>query len=93
MRGWKGIVTVTIMLFCAGLLAGGGVAFAKTKKVTMNLVGAKTIYKSPVALDKAKKVTIKNSKKSVVKVKYTKTKWVRRIICTARQVGPDTVTV
>ena len=70
-----------------GVIDGGGVAFAKTKKVTMNLVGAKTIYKSPVALDKAKKVTIKNSKKSVVKVKYKKTKKVRRIIFTARKLG------
>lgn len=93
MKGWKRIVTVTIMLFCVGLLGGGGVAFAKTKKVTMNLVGAKTIYKSPVALDKAKKVTIKNSKKSVVKVKYKKTKKVRRIIFTARKLGTATVTV
>lgn len=93
MKGWKRIITVAVILFGLVLLVDGGTASAKTKKVTMNLVGAKTIYKSPVALDKAKKVTIKNSKKSVVKVKYKKTKRVRRIIFTAKKLGTATVTV
>lgn len=93
MRGWKGIVTITIMLFCVGLLTEAGVAFAKTKKVNMNLVGAKTLYKYPAALDKAKKVTVKSTKKSVVAVKYQKKKKHRRIILKAKKLGTVTVTV
>lgn len=81
------------MIFGMVLLMKGVVVSAKTKKVTMNLVGAKTLYKCPAALDKAKKVTVKSSKKSIVTAKYKKTKQVRRIILTAKKLGTATVTV
>ena len=71
MKGWKRIITVTMLLFCTVLLAEVGTVSAKTQKVTMNLVGAKTLYKYPAAMDKAEKVTVKSSRKSVVTVKYT----------------------
>lgn len=93
MKGWKRAITVTMMIFGMVLLMKGVVVSAKTKKVTMNLVGAKTLYKCPAALDKAKKVTVKSSKKSIVTAKYKKTKQVRRIILTAKKLGTATVTV
>lgn len=93
MKGWKRVITVTMMIFGMVLLMKGVVVSAKTKKVTMNLVGAKTLYKCPAALDKAKKVTVKSSKKSIVTAKYKKTKQVRRIILTAKKLGTATVTV
>lgn len=93
MKGWKRIITVTMLLFCMGLLAEGGTVSAKTQKVTMNLVGAKTLYKYPAAMDKAKKVTVKSSRNSVVTVKYKKTKQLRRIILKAKKLGSATVTV
>lgn len=93
MKGWKRIITVTMILFCMVLLMEGGTVSAKTKKVTMNLVGAKTLYQYPAALDKAKKVTVKSSRKSVVTVKYKKTKQLRRIILKAKKLGNATVTV
>lgn len=93
MKGWKRIITVTMLLFCTVLLAEGGTVSAKTQKVTMNLVGAKTLYKYPAAMDKAKKVTVKSSRNSVVTVKYKKTKQLRRIILNAKKLGSATVTV
>lgn len=93
MKGWKRIVTVTMILFCMVLLMEGGTVSAKTKKVTMNLVGAKTLYQYPAAMYKAKKVTVKSSRKSVVTVKYKKTKQLRRIILKAKKLGNATVTV
>ena len=74
MKGWKRIITVTIMLFCMVLLMEGGMVSAKTKKVTMNLIGAKTLYKYPAALDKAKRVRVKSSKKSVVMARCKKSR-------------------
>ncbi len=93
MKGWKRIITVTMLLFCTVLLAEVGTVSAKTQKVTMNLVGAKTLYKYPAAMDKAEKVTVKSSRKSVVTVKYKKTKQLRRIILKAKKLGTATVTV
>lgn len=61
MKGWKRIITVTVTLFCMVLLVEGGTASAKAKNVTMNLVGAKTLYKYPAALDKAEKVTVNSN--------------------------------
>lgn len=93
MKGWKRIITVIIMLFCMVLLMEGTTVFAKTKKVTMNLVGAKTLYKYPAALDKAKKVTVKSSKKSVVMAKCKKTRGIREIMFKAKKTGTVMVTV
>ena len=44
-------------------------------------------------MDKAKKVTVKSSKKSVVAVKYYKAKGIRRIVLKAKKLGSATVTV
>ncbi len=93
MKGWKRIITVTIMLFCMVLLMEGGMVSAKTKKVTMNLIGAKTLYKYPAALDKAKRVRVKSSKKSVVTARCKKTRGVREIVLKAKKLGSATVTV
>ena len=93
MKGWKRIITVIMILFCMMLLVEGGTASAKTKKVTMNLVGAKTLYKYPAALDKAKKVTVKSSKKSVVTAKCKKKRGIREIMLKAKKLGSATVTV
>lgn len=93
MRGWKKAAFGVLAVTCMMLIVGTNTASAKTKKVTMNLVGAKTLYKYPAALDKAKKVTVKSSKKSVVRVKYKKTKGIRRIVFTAKKLGSATVTV
>lgn len=93
MKGWKRIITVTMILFCMVLLMEGGTASAKTKKVTMNLTGAKTLYKYPAALDKAKKVTVKSSNKSVVTAKCKKKRGIREIMLKAKKLGSATVTV
>ena len=94
MRDWKRRMAVMVTLFCLVLLAQGTVvSAAKAKKVKMNLTGARTLNKYPAALDKAKKVTVKSSRKSVVTVKYKKTKKIRRIVLKAKKVGSATVTV
>lgn len=94
MRDWKRMMAVMVTLFCLALIANNDtVSAAKAKKVTMNLTGAKTLNQYPAALDKAKKVTVKSSKKSVVTVKYKKAKKNRRIVLTAKKTGTATVTV
>ena len=94
MRDGKRRMVVMVTLFCLVLLAQGTVvSAAKAKKVKMNLTGARTLNKYPAALDKAKKVTVKSSRKSVVTVKYKKTKKIRRIVLKAKKVGSATVTV
>lgn len=93
MKGWKRIITVTVTLFCMVLLVEGGTASAKAKNVTMNLVGAKTLYKYPAALDKAEKVTVKSSNKSVVTAKCKKKRGIREIMLRAKKLGSATVTV
>lgn len=93
MKGWKRIATVTMMLFSMVLLMESGTASAKTIKVTMNLTGAKTLYKCPAALDKAKNVTVKSSKKSIVTAKCKKKRGIREIMLKAKKLGSATVTV
>lgn len=87
-------MAVAVPVVCLAVLAQGDtVSAAKAKKVTMNLVGAKTLNKYPAAMDKAKKVTVKSSKKSVVVAKYYKAKGIRRITLKAKKLGSATVTV
>jgi uncharacterized protein YkwD len=93
MRKGKKIILFAVFTFFLMLCVKDETILAKTSKVTMNLTGAKKLYKYPAALEKAKKVTVKSSKKSVVRVKYKKTKKVRRIVLTARKYGTATVTV
>lgn len=89
----KKIIIFAVMMFCMVLLGNGEAVSAKTSKVTMNLTGAKTRNKYPAALDKAKKVTVKSSKKSVVQGKYKKSRGFRRIVLKARKLGSATITV
>ena len=94
MRNGKWMIVIAVPMVCLAILSHADtVSAAKAKKVTMNLIGAKTLYKYPAALDKAKKVSVKSSKKSVVKVKYKKAKGIRRIVLTAKKTGNATVTV
>lgn len=94
MRYWKGMLAVALPLVCLAILAQEDtVSAAKAKKVTMNLTGAKTLNKYPAAMDKAKKITVKSSKKSVVAAKYKKAKGIKRIVLTAKKLGSATVTV
>ena len=59
----------------------------------MDLNGNKVRYKRPSILDKAKKVRVKSSKKSVVSVKYKKNRKDRRIAFTLKKKGSAVVTV
>ncbi len=94
MKHWKRILAVAVPMVCLAVLGHGDtVSAAKVKKVTMNLVGGKTLYEYPAAMDKAKKVTVKSSKKSVVAVKYYKAGGIRRIVLKAKKLGSATVTV
>lgn len=94
MGKWKRNMIVMILLICLAILAyGNTVSAATTKKITMNLAGAKTLNKYPAAIDTAKKVTVKSSNKSVVTVKYKKAGGIRRIVLTAKKTGTATVTV
>ncbi len=92
MRNWRR-TAVLVALFAMIFLLKDETILAKTRKVTMNLTGAKIQNKYPAALDKAKKVTVRSSKKSVVQVKYQKKKGIRRIVLTAKKLGKATVTV
>lgn len=94
MKDWKRALFVTLSFLCLSLIGPDStVSAASTKKVTINLNGSKTLYKYPAALEKAKKVSVKSSKKSVVTAKYKKTKKVKRIVLTAKKKGTATVTV
>ncbi len=93
MKIWGKVVLTAMIVLCMAVWMDGGTVSAKTKKVTMNLVGAKTLYKYPAALDKAKKVTVKSSKKSVVTAKCKKKRGIREIMLKAKKLGSATVTV
>lgn len=94
MGKWKRNMIVMMLFICLAILAyGNTVSAATTKKITMNLAGAKTLNKYPAAIDTAKKVTVKSSNKSIVTVKYKKARGIRRIVLTAKKTGTATVTV
>lgn len=63
----------------------------KTKKITLNLRGGGTSLRQPKLVRKAKKVKVKSSKKSVVKVKYLKKK--KQIYLQGRKKGTAVVRV
>ncbi len=63
----------------------------KTKKITLNLRGGGTSLRQPKFVRKAKKVKVKSSKKSVVKVKYLKKK--KQIYLQGRKKGTAVVRV
>lgn len=95
-RGIKNIVGMVIVVFLLGMgISVPPAAQAKTvsKRVTMDLNGNKVRYKRPAILDKAKKVRVKSSKKSVVSVKYKMNRKDRRIAFTLKKKGSAVVTV
>ena len=90
------IVKILLVVLAVGIAASvPAVAQAKivTKRVTMDLNGNKVRYKRPSILDKAKKVRVKSSKKSVVSVKYKKNRKDRRIAFSLKKRGNAVVTV
>lgn len=81
-----------LFLWGAVILATAGGAKevqAKKVKVKLDLSGEKTVTKKPAALKKAKKVTVKYSKKSVVKVSVKK----KKLLFSAKKKGTATVTI
>ncbi len=93
MKNWKRNVAFVAAAIGAILLAGADTASAKTGKVELNLTGTPVQNRRPQALEKAKKVTIKCSKPSVVKVKYKKNRKDKRIVFTGKKKGTAVVTV
>lgn len=65
----------------------------QTKNVTIDLNGDYKKVVRPSALSKAKKVTVRNSNKSVVKAKYVKGNKDRRIDFIAKKNGAAKITV
>lgn len=90
---WKKGIVFAAAAIGAILLAGADIASAKTGKVELNLTGTPVQNRRPQALEKAKKVTIKCSKPSVVKVKYKKNRKDKRIVFTGKKKGTAVVTV
>lgn len=95
MKNWKRTILMMSAVICIMMIFGESTVSAKTKKITIDLTGGITQVRYPAALTQAKKVTIKNGKKSVVKVKYkkAKNKAKRRIVFTGKKQGTSIVTV
>lgn len=68
-------------------------AATKTKYVTLDLNRDYMTTKRPSGLTKAKKVSVKSSKKSVATVRYSKKKGDRRVDIVGKKVGKTTITV
>lgn len=86
-------ILYTVILICMTVLLISNRASAANKKVTMTAGTSQNKY--PAALVKAKKVTVKSSKKSVVKAQYkkSKSKKKRKIVLTAKKQGTAIITV
>lgn len=93
MKKWNKMIIFAILVFGMTFLVKTGAVFAKTSAVTIDLDKSVTKVKRLATLTKAKKVSVKSSRSSVVKVKYKKNKKDRRIIFTGKNQGTATVTV
>ena len=92
MRAWKkGLAGMIVMIGC-GLIFADTVS-AKTKNIKIDLRGEMTPVERPIALEKAKKVRIVCSNKSVVAVRYKKDRKDKRIVFTGKKKGTAKVTV
>lgn len=92
----KNVVGTLLVVLAVGIAISAPVAAkAKTvtKRVTMDLNGNRVQYRRPAILDRAKKVRVKSSKRSVVSVKYRKNRKDRRIAFTLKKKGNAVVTV
>lgn len=65
----------------------------KVSKITLKIGGDYVSVKRPRCLEKAKRVKVKCSKKSIVKVKYLKNHHDRRLRIIARKKGTVTITI
>lgn len=93
MKIWKRSMPFAVTAIGVILLAGADTVSAKTGKVELNLTGTPVQNRRPQALEKAKKVTIKCSKPSVVKVKFKKNRKDKRIVFTGKKKGTAVVAV
>lgn len=88
-----GILLVVVVVGIAVSVPVTALAKTVTKQVTMDLNGNRVQYRRPAILDRAKKVRVKSSKRSVVSVKYRKNRKDRRIAFTLKKKGNAVVTV
>lgn len=88
-----GILVTVLVMGIAASVPVAAQAKTLTKQVTMDLNGNRVQYRRPSILNKAKKVKVKSSKRSVVSVKYRKNRKDRRIAFTLKKKGNATVTV
>jgi len=93
MKKWQTGMMMAVVLMGIALLINPQTTFAKTKKIKIDLRGGSTPNEWPRALEKAKKVKIKCSNKSVVKVQYKKNRNFKRIVFTGKKIGKAKVTV
>lgn len=80
-----------MMATLIGMQDSDVLAKVKTKKLTLNLLGGGTLLRQPTMVLKAKKVKVRSSKKSVVKVKYLKKR--KQIYLKGRKKGTAVVHV
>ncbi|MBR1865740.1 MAG: CAP domain-containing protein [Lachnospiraceae bacterium] len=92
-REYRIWIVLAVVWICAAYFGGCRIVSAKTYSVTLDLTGSGEAAKRPSVMDNTKKVRISNSKRSVVKVKYVKTKRDRRIQFIGKKVGNSTVKV
>ena len=88
--GFMMIIAICVM---GVLLPAQASAKVKSKKITLDINGDYGTVKRPSALDKAKRVVVKSSKKSVATGKYSKKKGDRRVDIVAKKKGKATITV
>lgn len=93
MRCGKKLLIITTAVLCMAFILERNTVSAKTSQVKIDLTGSAVLTKRPIALDKAKKVSVKCNKKSVVKAQYKKNRKDKRIVFTAKKLGTATVTV
>ena len=93
MRYGKKLLIVTTAVLCMAFILERNTVSAKTSQVKIDLTGSAVLTKRPIALEKAKKVSVKCNKKSVVKAQYKKNRKDKRIVFTAKKLGTATVTV
>lgn len=87
------MMMVLVVFLSVMLMAKGETVLAKTKTVKIDLRYGSEEVERPYTLDKAKKVKITSSKKSVVTAKYKKNRGDRRIIFKGKKKGKATITV
>lgn len=84
---------VAAIIIMGYLFTAHDTVYAGTRSVTIDLTGGSNPVRRPAKLNKAKRVKISNNKKSVVKVKYIKSKRDRRIEFTGKKTGNARVRV